>query len=185
MGTSSIVDPVRRWAIFGARSINDLRSRSARATAKSSSILPPAYMMATTIPARFWPSTSAPDIETKATASTPIRPAAKSRIIDASSPATTAPVPTRPGPVCPIAPPEVPGDKSNKEAEESDQSERSAKQPFVENQHLRIIGLAIIRCTNKARTSTIAVAHHHRDARPNVDYGCGRGVAPTLGGSTG
>jgi hypothetical protein len=50
---------------------------------------------------------------------------------------------------------------------------------------LRIIGLAIIRCTNKARTSTIANAHHHRDARPNVDYGCGRGVAPTLGGSTG
>ena len=93
IGTSSTADAARRWAILGARSTRDLRSRSARATAKSSSTLPPAYMTATTAPARVSPSASAPDIETKATASTPMRPARKSRIIEMSRPATTGTVP--------------------------------------------------------------------------------------------
>jgi len=39
-----MLDAVRRWATLGARSTNDLRSRSARATAMSSSRLPPTYM---------------------------------------------------------------------------------------------------------------------------------------------
>ncbi len=92
-GTSSMADAARRWAMRGARSISDLRSRSARATAKSSSRLPPAYMIATTIPAKFWPRMSAPDIDRNATASTPMRPARRSRIMETNSPATTGNVP--------------------------------------------------------------------------------------------
>ena len=53
IGMSSKRSPVLRWAILGARSMRDLRSRSARATAKSSSTAPPAYMTATTIAARL------------------------------------------------------------------------------------------------------------------------------------
>ena len=93
IGMSAIDDPCRRCAIRGARSINDFRSRSARATAKSSSTLPPAYMTATTTPARFSPSASAADIETNAIASTPMRPARKSRIMETSRPTTTGAVP--------------------------------------------------------------------------------------------
>ena len=93
MGTSSNADAALRWATRGARSTKDLRSRSARATAMSSSTLPPAYMTATTTPARFSPSARAPDIETKATASTPMRPAKKSRIMETSRPTTTGAVP--------------------------------------------------------------------------------------------
>ncbi len=85
--------PRRRWAMRGARSVSDLRSRSARATAKSSRRLPPAYMTATTAPARNSPSRSAPDIDTKATASTPMRPAMRSRTMDTNSPMTTGTVP--------------------------------------------------------------------------------------------
>src|SRR5215469_13291311 len=63
-------------------------------TAKSSSTLPPAYMIAMTMPARFCPSARAPDIDTKATESTPTRPTKKSRIIESSKPRTTGNVPT-------------------------------------------------------------------------------------------
>ncbi|CEG09717.1 hypothetical protein BN961_03147 [Afipia felis] len=90
---SVIADPSRRWAMRGARSTSRRRSRSARATAKSSSTLPPAYMTATTTPARFSPSTTAADIDTKAIASTPRRPAKKSRTMDISKPAMTGTVP--------------------------------------------------------------------------------------------
>ena len=93
IGTSSMIDAIRRWAIFGVRSIKDRRSRAARAKAKSSNRLPPEYMMAMTIPAKFCPSTSAPDIDTSATASTPKRPARKSRIMEPSNPTTTGIVP--------------------------------------------------------------------------------------------
>ena len=93
IGTSSMIDAIRRWAIFGVRSIKDRRSRAARAKAKSSKRLPPEYMMAMTIPAKFCPSTSAPDIDTSATASTPKRPARKSRIMEPSNPTTTGIVP--------------------------------------------------------------------------------------------
>ena len=77
----------------GARSISDLRSRSARETANSSSALPPEYMTATTIAARFSLSASAPIMERSATASTPSRPARKSRTIEATSPTITGTAP--------------------------------------------------------------------------------------------
>ena len=89
IGISVIEPSFRRCAIRGARSTRDLKSRSARATAKSSRTLPPAYITATTIAARCSPSTSAADIETKAIASTPTRPARKSRMIETKRPATT------------------------------------------------------------------------------------------------
>jgi hypothetical protein len=50
-------------------------------------------MIAMTMPARFCPSARAPDIDTKATESTPTRPAKKSRIIESSKPRTTGNVP--------------------------------------------------------------------------------------------
>ena len=93
IGMSAINDPCRRWAILGARSIKDFRSRSARAIARSSSTLPPAYITATTTPARFSLRTIAADIETNAIASTPMRPAKKSRIMEMSSPTKTGAVP--------------------------------------------------------------------------------------------
>ena len=49
-------------------------------------------MMATTIPASDSPSRSAALIDTKATASTPIRPAMTSRMIEAASAMTTGTV---------------------------------------------------------------------------------------------
>ena len=76
-----------------SRACGRRRPVSARATAKSSSRWPPEYMMATTIPARFSPSISAPDIDMKATASTPSRPANKSRTMETNSPSTTGIVP--------------------------------------------------------------------------------------------
>ena len=65
----------RRCASRGARSTSERRSRSARATAISSSTLPPEYISATTAPASGWPSASAALIDTSAIASTPSRPA--------------------------------------------------------------------------------------------------------------
>ena len=84
--------PLRRWASRGARSTSERRSCSARATAISSSTLPPEYISATTAPASGWPSASAALIDTSAIASTPNRPARKSRTIETASPATTGAV---------------------------------------------------------------------------------------------
>ena len=53
----------------------------------------PAYMTAATTPANASPSAMAADIDTKAIASTPMRPARKSRIIEASRPKSTGSVP--------------------------------------------------------------------------------------------
>jgi hypothetical protein len=73
-------EPVaRRCASRGARSTSERRSCSARATAITSSTLPPEYISATTAPASGWPSTNAALIDTSAIASTPNRPARKSR----------------------------------------------------------------------------------------------------------
>ena len=106
IGMSSNNSPVLRCATRGARSIRDFRSRSARPTAKSSSTVPPAYMMATTTPASVWPSASAAAIDTNATASTPILPARTSRAIEIARPATTGIVPAahihRASPLCPV-----------------------------------------------------------------------------------
>ena len=61
----------RRSAVRGARSTSAVSSRAARRFARSSSALPPASISATTAPARYSPSASAPAIETSAIASTP------------------------------------------------------------------------------------------------------------------
>ena len=81
-----------RCATRGDLSVSALRLRSARPRAKSSSTVPPAYMIATTIAARDWPSSSAADIETSAMASTPKRPIQKSRKMEMASAATTGKV---------------------------------------------------------------------------------------------
>ena len=96
IGTSSMRSSARRWASRGARSTSERRSCSARATAISSSTLPPEYISATTAPASGWPSASAALIDTSAIASTPSRPARKSRTIETASPATTGAVASHP-----------------------------------------------------------------------------------------
>ena len=63
--------PRRTSAVRGARSTSEVSSRAARRFARSSSALPPASISATTAPARYSPSASAPAIETSAIASTP------------------------------------------------------------------------------------------------------------------
>ena len=65
-GTSSMLSSTRRCATRGARSSSERRPCSARATAISSSTLPPEYISATTAPASGWPSTSAALIDTSA-----------------------------------------------------------------------------------------------------------------------
>ena len=62
------------FAAVAAAALRQWTDASARAIGKSSKRLPPAYIIATTAPARVSPSTSATDVETSATASTPIRP---------------------------------------------------------------------------------------------------------------
>ena len=86
IGTSSMRSSVRRCASRGARSTSERRSCAARATAISSSTLPPEYISATTAPASGWPSASAALIDTSAIASTPSLPAKKSRTIETASP---------------------------------------------------------------------------------------------------
>ena len=93
MAMSSTALSLIRCATLGARSTRDFRSRSARATAKSSSTLPPAYMTATTTPASVSPSSRAAIMDTNAIASTPKRMARRSRIIESRSPTTTGMVP--------------------------------------------------------------------------------------------
>ena len=84
-GISVMRFPSRRWATRGALSTSAFRSRSARATAKSSSTVPPVYIAATTIAASGAPNANAAIIEMSATASTPIRPAMRSRAMDMPS----------------------------------------------------------------------------------------------------
>ena len=66
----------------GARSTSAVSSRRARRFADSSSALPPASISATTAPARYSPSASAPAIETSAIASTPTSPRRNDRSTD-------------------------------------------------------------------------------------------------------
>ena len=91
-GTSSMPSLTRRCAMRGARSSSARRPCSARATAMSSSTLPPEYISATTAPASGWPSASAALIDTSAIASTPSRPAMRSRSIETARPAMTGAV---------------------------------------------------------------------------------------------
>ena len=92
IGTSSTRPSARRCASRGARSTSERKSRSARATATSSSTLPPEYISATTAPASGWPSATAALIDTSAIASTPSRPASRSRVIETANPAITGKV---------------------------------------------------------------------------------------------
>ena len=88
-GMSSIRSPTLAVSETRVRSVKAFRSRWARPRAKSSSTLPPEYMIATTTAARDSPRASAADMETSAMASTPTRPIRKSRRMDIASATTT------------------------------------------------------------------------------------------------
>ncbi len=95
-----------RWrvALRGTRARRSRMSRRARPSAKLSRKVPPEYITATTQAARASPTSSAEDMESAATISSPISPRRRLRRISSSSASSTGIVPTlhtrrRPAPI--------------------------------------------------------------------------------------
>ena len=92
-GTSSSAPLLWRVAVRGTRDSRSLISRRARPSAKLSRKVPPEYISATTAAASVSPNSSAADIDSAATMSSPTSPFARLRTISTTRAARTGMTP--------------------------------------------------------------------------------------------